>query len=58
MYPEMNKTKAGLVIKVLFTPLGVGLSLERIKAPGEVRCKGAVLEGAHPSNTEGMNLEE
>ena len=31
MYPEMNKTKAGLVIKVLFTPLGVGLSLERIK---------------------------
>ena len=28
MYPEMNKTKAGLVVKVLFTPLGAGLSLE------------------------------
>ena len=65
MYPEMNKTRAGLVIEVLFTPTREGTLAGACEAPGEVSWKGTEIGGTHPaelegatlSSTEGMSLE-
>ena len=59
MYPEMNKTIAGPVIRVLFTTLGGRLSLERMRLLERSSCKGARHGGVTTrAYTEGMNLEE